>query len=48
MGREVSVKVLREGREVVLSVTIGELKEEPLFASLKLERKLELTVRLRN
>ncbi len=44
VGTEVSVKVLREGEEVVLSVTIGELKEKQLFASPKLERKLGLTV----
>jgi len=44
VGREVSVKVLREGREVVLSVTIGELKEKQLFASPKRDRKLGLTV----
>jgi serine protease Do len=44
VGREVSVKVLRDGKEVVLSVTIGELKEEQLFASPKRERKLGLTV----
>ncbi len=44
VGREVSVKVLREGEEVVLSVTIGELKEKQLFASPKLERKHGLTV----
>jgi len=44
VGRKVSTKVLREGEEVVLSVTIGELKEERLFASPKLERKLGLTV----
>lgn len=44
VGREVSVKVLREGEEVVLSVTIGELKEKQLFASPKRDRKLGLTV----
>jgi len=44
VGTEVSVKVLREGEEVVLSVTIGERKEKQLFASPKLERKLGLTV----
>jgi serine protease Do len=44
VGTEVSVRVLREGKEVVLSVTIGELKEKQLFASPKLERKLGLTV----
>jgi len=44
VGRKVSTKVLREGEEVVLSVTIGELKEERLFASPKRERKLGLTV----
>ena len=44
VGREVSVKVLREGGEVVLSVTIGELKDKQLFASPKRERKLGLTV----
>jgi len=44
VGTEVSVKVLREGEEVVLSVTIGELKEKQLFASPKLERKLGLIV----
>ena len=44
VGREVSVKVLREGGAVVLSVTIGELKEKQLFASPKRERKLGLTV----
>jgi len=44
VGRETLVKVLREGREVVLSVTIGELKEEQLFASPRRERKLGLTV----
>ena len=44
VGREVSVKVLRDGREVVLSVTIGELKEKQLLASPKRERKLGLTV----
>jgi len=44
VGREVSVKVLREGEEVVLSETIGELKEKQLFASSKRDRKLGLTV----
>ncbi len=44
LGREVSVKVLREGREVVLSVAISELKEKQLFASPKRQRKLGLTV----
>jgi len=44
VGREVSVKVLREGEEVVLSVTIGELKEKQLFASPKRDKKLGLTV----
>jgi serine protease Do len=44
VGRNVSTKVLREGEEVVLSVTIGELKEKQLFDSPKRERKLGLTV----
>jgi len=35
---------LCEDREVVLSVTIGELKEKQLFASPKRDRKLGLTV----
>ena len=45
VGRVVSVKVLREGEEVVLPVTIGELKEKQLFASPKRDRKLVLTVK---
>ena len=44
VGREVSVKILREGEEVVLPVTIGELKEKHLFTSPKRDRKLGLTV----
>ncbi len=46
VGREVSVKVLRESEEVVLSVTIGEMKEEQeqIFASPKRELKFGLTV----
>ncbi len=44
VGREVSVKVLKEGEEVVHSVTISELKEKQLFASPKRDRKLGLTV----
>jgi len=44
VGREMSVKVLKEGEEVVHSVTIGELKEKQLFASPKRDRKLGLTV----
>ncbi len=44
VGSEVLVKVLRKGEEVVLPVTIGEMKEEQPFASPRRELKLGLTV----
>jgi len=44
VGKEVKVKVVREGKERVLSVTIGELKEEEVLASVEKREKLGLTV----
>jgi len=44
VGKGVKVKVVREGKELVLSVTIGELKEEEVLASVEKREKLGLTV----
>ncbi len=44
VGKKVSVVVLRDGKEVKLSVTIGELKEEEVLASVKGKGDLGLTV----
>ncbi|MFQ5851473.1 MAG: DegQ family serine endoprotease [Candidatus Binatia bacterium] len=44
VGKKVGLKVLRQGKEVVLFVTIGELKEEQVVASLKGKGNLGLTV----
>jgi len=44
VGKKVSVIVLRDGKEVELSVAIGELKEEEVFASAKGKGDLGLTV----
>ncbi len=44
VSKEVSVVVLRDGKEVKLSVTIGELKEEEVLASAKGKGDLGLTV----
>jgi serine protease Do len=44
VGKKVSVVVLRDGKEVKLSVTIGELKEEEVLASAKGKGELGLTV----
>ncbi len=44
VGKKVSVVVLRDGKEVKLSVTIGELKEEEVLASAKGKGDLGLTV----
>jgi len=44
IGKKVPVKVLRDGKEAVLSVVIGELKEEEVFASAKGEGNFGLTV----
>ncbi len=44
VGNEVSVKVLRDGREVSLPVTIGELSNEEMVATLDGEEELGLTV----
>jgi len=44
VGKGVKVKVVREGKELVLSVTIGELKEEEVVASVEKREKLGLTV----
>ena len=44
VGKKVKVKVVREGKELVLSVAIGELKEEEVVASVEKEENLGLTV----
>ena len=44
VDKEVRVVVLRDGKEVKLSVTIGELKEEEILASTKGKGNLGLTV----
>lgn len=44
VGKGVEVKVVREGKELVLSVTIGELKEEGVLASVEKRENLGLTV----
>jgi serine protease Do len=44
VDKEVRVVVLRDGKEVILSVTIGELKEEEILASTKGKGNLGLTV----
>ncbi len=44
VNKEVSVIVLRDGKEVELSVTVGELKEEEVLASTKGKGDLGLTV----
>jgi serine protease Do len=44
VGKGVKVKVVREGKELVLSVTIGELKEEEVLASVEKRENLGLTV----
>ena len=44
VGKEVTVKVLREGEEVKLKVSIGELKDEEVFASVTEKSELGLTV----
>jgi len=44
VGKEVSVIVLRDGKEVKLSVAVGELKEEEVIASTKGKGDLGLTV----
>jgi len=44
VGKGVKVKVVREGKELVLSVTIGELKEEEELASVEKRENLGLTV----
>jgi serine protease Do len=44
VGNEVSIKVLRDGKEVSLSVTIGELSDEEMVATLDGEEELGLTV----
>jgi serine protease Do len=44
VNKEVSVIVLRDGKEVDLSVTVGELKEEEIIASTKGKGDLGLTV----
>ncbi len=44
VGKEVTVKVLREGEEVKLKVSIGELKEKEVFASVTEKGELGLTV----
>ena len=45
VGKEVSVIVLRDGKEVKLSVTIGEYPEEEVLASAKGKGDLGLTVK---
>jgi serine protease Do len=44
VDRQVRVKLLREKKEVMLSVTVGELKEEELVASARDQGELGLTV----
>ncbi|MFQ5916333.1 MAG: DegQ family serine endoprotease [Candidatus Binatia bacterium] len=44
IGKKVPVKVLRDGKKLVLSVAIGELKEEEVFASVQGGGNLGLTV----
>jgi len=44
VGKKVKVKVVREGKELVLSVAIGELKEEEVLASVEKKENLGLTV----
>jgi len=44
VGNEVSVKVLRDGKGVSLAVTIGELSDEQMVATLDGEEELGLTV----
>ena len=44
VGKEVPVKVMREQKETLLSVKIGELKEGELVASVQGKRELGLTV----
>jgi len=44
VGDEVSMKVLRDGKEVSLPVTIGELNDEEMVATLDGEEELGLTV----
>lgn len=44
VGKKVAVKVLRDKKEVTLSVTVGELKEEEIVASAREKGELGLTV----
>ena len=46
VGKKVSVKVLREGKEIVLPLTIDELMEKEVIASVKGKGRLGLTVQL--
>ena len=44
VGKKVKVKVVREGKELVLSVAVGELMEEEVLASVEKKENLGLTV----